>query len=89
MASTMIVDPRDPHRGERLAERDRRYRESMQELDIADESHLERAARDRCQLCDSDGYRPTGTVCDHIDHAPAAARGMEKVRAALSKLPKS
>lgn len=32
-----------------------------------------------CGLCDDDGYRG-GTVCDHIDHAGAARRGMALVR---------
>jgi hypothetical protein len=38
-----------------------------------------------CQLCDDDGYTPAGAVCDHIDHRPAAARGMALVREALQK----
>lgn len=37
-----------------------------------------------CGLCNDDGYRGA-TICDHIDHRPAYARGMAKVRAALSK----
>lgn len=37
-----------------------------------------------CFMCDDDGYRGA-QVCDHIDHAPAAARGMAKVRAVLAK----
>ena len=36
-----------------------------------------------CQLCDGDGYTPNRTICDHIDHRPAAARGMAAVRAAM------
>ena len=43
---------------------------------------LAAAAIARCHLCDTDGYRGT-SVCDHIDHRPAAARGMAKVRAAM------
>ena len=35
-----------------------------------------------CQLCDVDGYRGSA-VCDHIDHAEAAKRGMAMVRAAM------
>lgn len=84
-----MSDPRDPNRDQRLAERDRRYREAMQEIDTTDNSHLEQAARDRCQLCDDEGYRPNRCVCDHVDRADISRRGMEKVRAALSKLPKS
>nr|WP_046284611.1 hypothetical protein [Mycobacterium sp. UM_NZ2] len=41
-------------------------------------------ARAACRLCDPDGYRH-GTVCDHIDHAPAARRGIAACRAALTK----
>lgn len=37
-----------------------------------------------CGLCDDDGYHGS-VVCDHIDHRPAAERGMAKVRAALEK----
>ena len=37
-----------------------------------------------CPLCDAKGYRGA-TVCDHIDHAPAARRGMIRVRAALAE----
>lgn len=36
-----------------------------------------------CQLCDADGYTPNRTICDHIDHRPAAVRGMAAVRAAM------
>lgn len=42
----------------------------------------QRLARARCTLCDDDGYR-CGLVCDHIDHASAARRGMIAVSAAL------
>jgi hypothetical protein len=71
------------------AERLRQYDDAMAAARHDEPWHLEPAAVTRCTLCDTDGYRPNGTVCDHVDHAPAAARGMEKVRAALSKLPKS
>ena len=36
-----------------------------------------------CQLCDEDGYTPGNVVCDHIDHRPAAKRGMAAIRAAM------
>lgn len=36
-----------------------------------------------CGLCDADGYTPGLVVCDHIDHKPAAARGMAALRAAM------
>lgn len=71
------------------AERLRRYDADMATARDADPAHLEPAAIEGCAMCNRRGYRPNGTVCDHVDHAPAAARGMEKVRAALSKLPKS
>lgn len=38
-----------------------------------------------CELCDDDGYNAAGRICDHIDHRPAYARGMAKVRAVLAK----
>ena len=41
-------------------------------------------ARAACRLCDPDGYR-NGQVCDHVDHAPAARRGIAACRAALTK----
>jgi hypothetical protein len=56
-------------------------------LDVDLAAIAAQAQRDRiaaCILCDDDGYRG-GTVCDHIDHRPAARRGMELVRQALAK----
>lgn len=41
-------------------------------------------ARANCTLCDDDGYR-NGLICDHVDHAPAARRGIAACRAALAK----
>lgn len=35
-----------------------------------------------CGMCDDDGYRG-GTVCDHIDRAAVAKRGMQLVKRAL------
>jgi hypothetical protein len=37
-----------------------------------------------CELCDDNGYRGH-LVCDHIDYAAAAKRGMALIRAALRK----
>jgi hypothetical protein len=37
-----------------------------------------------CELCDEKGYRGH-YVCDHIDHAAAAKRGMELIRQVLRK----
>ena len=39
-----------------------------------------------CGLCDADGYRGS-TICDHIDHAPAARRGIEACRQAIRRRP--
>ncbi|MEC4616289.1 hypothetical protein [Tsukamurella tyrosinosolvens] len=38
-----------------------------------------------CGLCNADGYRGA-VVCDHLDHAPAAARGRAKVQAELAAI---
>jgi len=37
-----------------------------------------------CDLCDDNGYRGH-LVCDHIDYAAAAKRGMKMIREALRK----
>lgn len=50
-----------------------------------DTAHLTRAAIANCALCDGDGYRPTGPVCDHVDRTATAKAGIAKVRAALAK----
>jgi hypothetical protein len=47
------------------------------------EPHLQRDVIDACPLCDSDGYRPSGCVCDHVDRSEVAKRGMAKIRAVL------
>lgn len=51
------------------------------------ELELTAQARATCRLCDPDGYRlpERAAVCDHIDHAPAARRGIAACRAALTK----
>ena len=36
-----------------------------------------------CGLCDSDGYMPTGMVCDHVDRSETHARGRHLVREAM------
>jgi hypothetical protein len=48
------------------------------------EAHRNAERIANCPLCNEDGYRGC-TICDHIDHRPAAARGMAKIRAALTK----
>ena len=79
-----MTDPRDPHAAERLAERKQRYHDAMRELDTDDQRYLTADARDACQLCDEHGYRG-GVVCDHVDGAAIAKRGIAMVRAALTK----
>jgi hypothetical protein len=67
------------------AERARRLRRYDQDMASSHpDAHLQRAAIDNCAMCDHDGYR-NGHVCDHIDHAPAAKRGIAACRAALTK----
>lgn len=39
-----------------------------------------------CELCDDNGKHLNGLfVCDHVDYAAIAKRGIEKVRAALKE----
>lgn len=81
----MPTDPRDPGAAERLAARERAYNAAMVNLDVAGDAHLAPQARANCALCDTDGYRPNGRVCDHVDRTTTAAAGAAKVRAALAK----
>ena len=67
-----------------------RYGDDPQDLDVPDDVWAAEArSRARaleivnCGLCDDEGYRGVW-VCDHIDHAETARRGMEKVRAVLN-----
>ena len=41
-----------------------------------------------CPMCDEDGYKPSGYVCDHVDRTGVRERGMTKVHAALNNLKK-
>lgn len=50
----------------------------------AELEHLTQTAIDNCDLCDPDGYRNGGIVCDHIDRTATAARGIAACRAALT-----
>jgi hypothetical protein len=52
--------------------------------ELPDTPHLDPYLIAHCELCDDDGYR-NNRVCDHVDHSEVIARGMAKVRAALSK----
>jgi hypothetical protein len=45
--------------------------------------HLTRQAINDCQLCDTDGYTPTGRICDHQDHTTPAKRGIAAIRAQM------
>lgn len=82
----MMRDPYDPHGGQydntelpRAQDLDSRSIDEQRAHDIAN-----------CQLCSADGYRiaggrAAGIRCDHIDHAPAAARGKAACLDALKK----
>lgn len=59
-------------------------REHRQNTVTRAEAHRNTLRITNCQLCDTDGYRGA-TICDHIDHSPAARRGMALIRQALSK----
>lgn len=60
------------------------YAEHLHDLDLPNNAHLRAEAVANCQRCDDAGYRGS-TICDHQDHAPAAARGMQLIRQALQK----
>jgi hypothetical protein len=55
------------------------YDQAMRAVGI----HTDPAAVAGCALCDRLGYRPNGRICDHIDHAEAARRGMAMIREAM------
>lgn len=61
-----------------------RYGENDNGEPLADwERELINAAETaRCDLCDDDGMRGM-YVCDHVDHASAARRGMDMIRAVM------
>lgn len=48
-------------------------------------AHLDPAAVAACKRCDADGYTPAKTICDHQDHAAAAARHMPEIREILTR----
>lgn len=56
----------------------------VQDLDRPPQ-HRTATAIAACLLCDTDGYTPAMQVCDHIDHAASAARGMSEIRSILKK----
>jgi hypothetical protein len=45
--------------------------------------HLSVEAIAACDLCDPDGYRSNGKVCDHVDRTETARAGAEACREAL------
>lgn len=74
---------------DRRAERERRYDESIAEWHLQNDEpsteHLDPAARAECGLCDGDGYRPTGVVCDHEDRTDVGRSQREQIREMLTK----
>lgn len=55
-------------------------------LDALENDHAARAqAIVNCGMCNDDGYRGL-TVCDHVDHEPAAKRGRELIQAELDRI---
>ena len=59
------------------------YPQAVPAVDDSETAHRLRAqAIAECDLCDHEGTR-NGFACDHIDHRPAAARGMARIRAAM------
>ena len=76
----------DPYESlEALRARQAAARAERAAIDLDDPGvHLRATAIVACGLCDDDGYRGN-RVCDHVDHAAAAQRGMAKVRAAMAK----
>lgn len=61
-----------------------RYGE-IADLDDDDNAHMAPHAVAHCELCDDEGYRPSGVVCDHIDRTDIARRGVQACRDALAK----
>lgn len=55
------------------------------ENDQPDTAHLTAAAIARCTLCDPDGYRPSGTVCDHVDRTHVGQAQKAHIRKMLAK----
>lgn len=53
--------------------------------EVREQATTKAAAIAGCGLCDDNGYRGV-VVCDHVDHAPAAARGRAKIQAELDAI---
>ncbi len=58
---------------------------AMADLDGPTNSHLSVSARLACDLCDDDGYRQNGLVCDHQDHTRAGLVARAQIREMLKK----
>lgn len=71
-------------RAERQARYDAQIAAARTEDPEPDTAHLTSQAIASCRLCDGDGYRPNGTVCDHVDRAATSRAGIARVRAALT-----
>ena len=71
-------DPQPIPSREELQRRARELQASAERIAI----QARRDGISRCGLCNADGYLG-GMVCDHIDHAETARRGMAMVRATM------
>lgn len=58
---------------------------AMADLDDGENQHLSAAAIARCRLCDDDGYRPNGHVCDHHDRTHVGQAQKAHIRKMLAK----
>ncbi|WP_373202647.1 hypothetical protein [Mycobacterium marinum] len=77
----MLVDPENPR-----GEHDRANPVStIVDLDAVSTDHLSLDARLACDLCDDDGYRENGLVCDHQDHTRAGLVARQQIREMLKK----
>lgn len=58
---------------------------AMADLDDGRNAHLSAATIARCQLCDTDGYRPNRTVCDHVNREHVGQAQKAHIRKMLTK----
>ena len=79
------ADPRDLGAAERMADRQRAYRESMVDLDAPSTEHLTVEGRAGCTFCDDAGYRPNGRVCDHRDRSDVGRPQRAEIDRILTK----
>lgn len=78
----MMRDPYEPYGGQP----DHAHGFTAQDLDGRTPAEQRAAAIAACHLCDPDGYRTGGTVCDHIDHAAIAERHRAEIAAQLAQI---